>query len=121
LNLNKINYIKKNTKKKKKNYDKISKKNNITSQYTGNSKSWIGRVNPDFIIRDKKIAIFINGDYWHSCLLRYNIRYTQRPENQIKICKRHKWKAIIIWESDLLREDAEQFVLSTLKKEGIIE
>ena len=101
-------------------YEEISKKNNIPSEYTGDSKIWIGRVNPDFIIRDERIAIFINGDYWHSGLLRYNIRYTQRPEKQIKECKRHKWKAVIIWGTDLLREDAEQFVLSTLKKEGII-
>lgn len=101
-------------------YEEISKKNNIPSEYTGDSKIWIGRVNPDFIIRDKKIAIFINGDYWHSGLLRYNIRYTQQPKNQIKECKRHKWKAVIIWGTDLEREDAEAHVLYTLRKEGII-
>lgn len=80
----------------------------------------IGRVHPDFIIRDKKIAIFINGDYWHSALLRPDLKYTSRPENQIKICKRHKWKAVIIWESDLKRKDAEAFVLSLLKREKVI-
>jgi hypothetical protein len=93
----------------------ISKKNNIPSEYTGDSKIWIGRVNPDFIIRDKKIAIFVNGDYWHSPLLRPTLTYTQRVEVQIKECKRHKWKAVIIWGTDLLREDAEAFVLSVLK------
>lgn len=87
---------------------------------TRNNSFHIGRLNPDFIIRDMKIAIFINGDYWHSALLRYNIRYTQRPEKQIKECKKHKWKAIILWEADLKRIDAEQFVLSVLKNEKII-
>ena len=87
---------------------------------TSNNGFHIGRLNPDFIIRDMRIAIFINGDYWHSGLLKYDLGYTQRPENQIKTCKRHKWKAVIIWESDLLREDAEAFVLHTLREEGII-
>lgn len=80
----------------------------------------IGRLNPDFVIPDMKIAIFVNGDYWHSALLKPNLGYTQQPENQMKICKRHKWKAVIIWGTDLLREDAEQFVLSVLRKEKII-
>ena len=87
---------------------------------TRNNSFHIGRLNPDFIIRDKRIAIFINGDYWHSALLRPKLKYTQRPENQIKICKQHKWKAIIIWESDLLREDTKQFILSILRKEKVI-
>lgn len=95
----------------------ISKKNNIPSEYTGDGSFWIGNINPDFIIRDKRVAIFINGDYWHSPLLRYNIRDTQRVGYQIKVCKKHKWKAIIIWGTDLLREDAEAFVLAVLKKE----
>ena len=93
----------------------ISKKNNIPSEYTGDSKIWIGRVNPDFVIRDKNIAIFVNGDYWHSPLIRPTLTYTQRVEVQIKECKRHKWKAVIIWGTDLLREDAEAFVLAVLK------
>ena len=79
----------------------------------------IGRLNPDFIIPNMKIAIFINGDYWHSPLLRYNIRDTQRVDYQTKTCKRHKWIPIIIWESDLLRKDTEQFVLSELKKHKV--
>jgi len=98
----------------------LSKKNNIPMEYTGDSKIWIGRLNPDFIIRDKKVAIFINGDYWHSPLLNYNVRDTQRADIQAKTCRKHKWKAIIIWESDLKREDAEAFVLNLLRKEGVI-
>lgn len=80
----------------------------------------IGRVNPDFIIRDMRIAIFVNGDYWHSALLRPNLKYTNRPEKQISECKKHKWKAMILWESDLKRKDTEQFVLLQLQKQGVI-
>lgn len=97
----------------------ISKMNDINSEFTGDSSFWIGRLNPDFIIRDNRIAIFINGDYWHSPLLRYNMGETQRVDFQVKTCKKNRWKAVIIWESDLRREDAEQFVLSELKKAGV--
>lgn len=87
---------------------------------TSNNSFHIGRLNPDFILRDMRIAIFINGDYWHSALLRPNLRDTQQPKFQIAECKKHKWKAVILWESDLEREDAEAFVLNLLKKEGVI-
>lgn len=80
----------------------------------------IGRLNPDFIIRDMRIAIFVNGDYWHSALLRPRLRDTNRPEVQVKVCKKHKWKAIILWESDLLREDAKEFVFNILHEYGVI-
>lgn len=101
-------------------YWAISKRNSINSEYTGDSKIWIGNLNPDFIIRAKRVAIFINGDYWHSPLLNHNVRDTQRADMQAKICRKHKWKPIIIWESDLKRKDAEAFVLNILKKEGAI-
>lgn len=99
-------------------YDKFGITNQIKD--TRDNSFHIGRLNPDFIIPDMRIAIFINGDYWHSPLLRYNIRDTQRVDYQIKTCKRHKWTPVIIWENDLVREDAEQYVLSVLKKEKII-
>ena len=107
-------------------FEAICKKHNLPFRYVGDGSLWIGKkggrqVNPDFVeCNSKKIAISINGDYWHSGLLKYDLGHTQRPENQIRICKRHKWKAVIIWESDLLREDAEQFVLHTLREEGVI-
>lgn len=80
----------------------------------------IGRLNPDFIIPDMKIAIFINGDYWHSPLLNYKLKFNRTVNGQIKICKRHRWVPVTIWETDLLREDADAFVLHILKEEGII-
>jgi G:T-mismatch repair DNA endonuclease (very short patch repair protein) len=104
-------------------FEEICKRNTLPFRNVSNSKLWIGKtpsLNPDFVESNgKKVAIFINGDYWHSPLLRYNIRDSQRADVQMRICKRHKWKPIILWETDLLREDAEEFVLETLKKEGI--
>lgn len=99
-------------------YEKIGIADRVED--TRNNSFHIGRINPDFIIRDMKMAIFINGDYWHSPFLRPNMGITQRPDYQIKTCKEHKWIPIIIWESDLTREDAKAFVLTTLKKAGVI-
>jgi G:T-mismatch repair DNA endonuclease (very short patch repair protein) len=105
-------------------FEEICKNNNLPFNSVADSKLWIGKnpsINPDFAeSHGKKIVVFVNGDYWHSPLLKYNIRNTQRADVQVKICKRYKWKPIIIWETDLLRDDAEQFVLYTLKKENII-
>lgn len=101
-------------------FEEICKKNNLPFKYTGDGAFWIGEnpsINPDFVECDgKKLAIFVNGDYWHSPLLRYNIRDSQKADYQIKQCKNHRWIAVIFWESDLKRKDAEQFVLNTLKK-----
>jgi hypothetical protein len=30
--------------------------------------------------------------------------------------RKYKWHPIFIWDTDLVREDAEQFVLNTLKE-----
>ena len=48
------------------------------------------------------------------------IRRTMRVQDTLKYRKNHykkyKWQPIFIWESDLLRKDAEQFVLNTLSE-----
>lgn len=101
-------------------FGKFAEEFAINPEYTGDGKIWIGNINPDFIIRDIKVAIFINGDYWHSPLLNRRMRYTANTNYQIKTCKKHKWKALIIWEGDLNRKDANAFVYNLLKKEGVI-
>lgn len=87
---------------------------------TSDNSFHVGALNPDFIIRDMKIAIFVNGDYWHSPLINRGMRYTANTNYQIKTCKKHKWKAIILFESDLLREDAKKFVFNILHEYGVI-
>jgi G:T-mismatch repair DNA endonuclease (very short patch repair protein) len=105
-------------------FEKICKKNNLPFHSVADSKLWIGKnpsLNPDFAESNgKRIAVFVNGDFWHSPLLRYNMKDSQRADVQVKICKRHRWKPIIIWETDLLRKDAEAFVLYTLAKYNIL-
>ena len=98
-------------------FEEICKKNTLPFIYTGDGDFWIHNINPDFVeCNGKKIAIEIFGDYWHSPLLRQNIPYNQTYEGRKKTLKKYGWKLAVFWESDLKREDAEQFVLSQLKE-----
>ena len=104
-------------------FEEICKKNNLPFKYTGDGSFWIGKdpsINPDFVeCNGKKIAVEIFGDYWHSPLQRYNTPLSQTYKGKKNILKKYGWRLIVFWESDLKREDAEQFVLNTLKKNEI--
>ena len=107
-------------------FEQICKRNNIDFHYTGNGSLWIGKkgekqLNPDFIeANGKKICVEIMGAYWHSPLLNKNLRKDSFQFYREKHYRRYKWIPIFIWDTDLLREDSEEFVLSVMKKEGII-
>lgn len=60
------------------------------------------------------------GDYWHSPLLNTSMRKEGTLNFRKRHYKRYKWQPIFIWETDLLREDAEAFVIGTLKREKVI-
>lgn len=103
-------------------FEEICKRNNLPFYYVGNDKVSIGekgdhRLHPDFIERSgKKRIIEIMGQYWHSPLVNSNIPETGRQIFRKKHFKKYGWKSVFIWDTDLLREDAEAFVLYTLKK-----
>lgn len=99
-------------------FEEICKNNNLPFKYTGDGSFWIGKLNPDFIeCNGKRVVVEIFGDYWHSPLLNRNMKKHGTLEYRKQYYKRHKWIAIFIWESDLKREDTEEFVLSQLKKD----
>lgn len=103
-------------------FEGICKKNNLDFHYVGDGQLWIGKrkkLNPDFIeANGKKICVEIMGAYWHSPLLNRNLRETALQSYREKHYKKYKWIPAFIWDTDLLREDAEQFVLNILK--GVI-
>jgi hypothetical protein len=103
-------------------FESICENNNLPFHYVGDGQLWIGRkgkkqLNPDFIeANGKKICIEIMGDYWHSPLKNRNLRESALLDYRKKHYKHYKWQSIFIWETDLLREDAEKFVLHLLEK-----
>ena len=102
----------------------ICKKHGLPFKHVGNRSFWIGdtpRINPDFIHTNKrkKICIEVLGAWWHNSLLNQKISYDRTYNGRKALLKAHGWKMIGIWDHDLLREDAEQFVLYTVKKHNI--
>lgn len=100
-------------------FEEICKKYNLPFKYTGDSAFWIGKgkdiVNPDFIHLTKKMVIEIFS-WHHDQLNNRHVKPKGRYEDRKKILKKYGYKMIVFWQGDLEREDAEQFVLSVLKK-----
>lgn len=97
-------------------FEDICKRQKLPFIFVGDGSKWIGNANPDFIHNTRKLCIEIFGDYWHSPLLNSNIRYSHTLEGRKKQLETEGYKLIVIWETDLLREDAEGFVVNLLKK-----
>lgn len=100
----------------------IRDKYSLDFKYVGNTAFWIGdetqHLNPDFIATNNtKVLVEIMGDYWHSPLLNKSLREKALLSYRRNFYKKHKWKCVFIWETDLRRDDAEQFVLGLLKRE----
>lgn len=105
-------------------YKEFCEEDNLPFRYTGDGQFWIGgkhkKVNPDFIDDNgRRIAVEILGDWWHSALFNNRVK-DDDLKNREKHYRRYKWKVIFIWESDIMRPEGEEFVLSLLRKEGII-
>ena len=107
-------------------FENICKKHNLPFKYTGEGSFWIGKkgdkqLNPDFIEENgKKICVEIMGVYWHSLLLNQNLREDATQIYREKHYRKYKWIPVFIWDTDLLREDGEPFVLQHLQKQEIL-
>ena len=104
-------------------FEDFCKKGTLPFRYTGDSRFWIGEkpsLNPDFVHLTKKIVVEIFS--WHHNELQRigKVRYSHTYEGRKKLYKKYGYKMIVFWQEDLEREDAESFVLSILKKEGVI-
>ena len=95
-------------------FEAICKKHQLPFKFVGNGSLWLGNANPDFAHTNKKIALEVFGDYWHSPLLNRNISEVQTVEGRTKQLAAEGYKTIILWESDLMRVDAEEFILHYL-------
>ena len=86
---------------------------------------------PDIAFPGKKIAIFVNGCYWHRCphcnpsFPKSNQEFwhkkfernVQRDKDKIQQLKAQGWKTIIVWECNILKQlDEEvQKIITTIK------
>lgn len=100
-------------------FQNICKKHNLPFKYVGDGRYWIGGLNPDFIgSNGDKTIIEVFGNYWHSPLHNPNVKEKAIYEYRKNVFERFGWKVIVLWEDDIVREDAEKYILQKLKKEA---
>ena len=88
--------------------------------FAGNVKSITGK--PDFVFRRKKIAIFVDSDFWHGhpkrCIMpKSNCRFwknkirrnKQRDRIVNKELKKEGWIVLRVWEYDLQKRFEKTF------------
>jgi len=70
---------------------------------------------PDAVINNKKIAIFVDGDYWHAHPEKYKdkkltkaqIDKVRRDKEQNKMLKKDNWIILRFWESSIKKDVAK--------------
>lgn len=88
--------------------------------FARNVKSITGK--PDFVFRRKKVAVFIDSDFWHGhpkrCIMPksncnyWNQKIARNKERDKEVTKALKclgWKVVRIWEKDL-RKSSERVI-----------
>jgi len=82
----------------------IIKKNNLPFNYVGNGKIWFKgfktMFNPDFLSKNPKYIIEVDGDYWHNLP---NVK--QKDERRIKTYFKYGYKTLIVWEHELKNKE----------------
>jgi DNA mismatch endonuclease, patch repair protein len=105
----------------------IFKNNSVTG--------WRRRVplfgNPDFVFREERLAVFVDGCFWHSCpkhrtqpvnnpefwegKLQRNV---ERDRLVNKTLKDQGWRVLRVWQHELLRRN-EVRLLSRIERAGL--
>ena len=99
-------------------FEDICKKYALPFTFVGNGALWLGNANPDFVHNTKKIAVEVFGNFWHGQWLGFkDISYNRTVKGRKEQLKAEGYKCIIFWELDLMRENADKFVLRELRKE----
>lgn len=71
---------------------------NLPFRYTGNGELWLGSppINPDFVHREKRVAVELLGSYWHS---------PDETANRAKQYEKMHWKVLFLWDRELYEAD----------------
>lgn len=80
--------------------NQICKLNNLPFEYVADCKVVIQRKRPDFLLKDSKKIIEVNGDYWHT----RDERAIKRDNNKKYIYRKQGYKLLTIWESEIKKD-----------------
>lgn len=75
---------------------KIIKENNLPFNYVGDGQIIIGGFNPDFLSKNPKHIIEVNGDYWHNLP-----KVKEKDKRKLKTYSKYGYKTLTIWEHEL--------------------
>jgi DNA mismatch endonuclease (patch repair protein) len=77
------------------------------------------RVRPDFVFRTRRVAVFVDGCFWHGCPRHYRrpgsrrafwdakiARNRQRDREVSRALRRAEWTVLRVWEHELARGNA---------------
>lgn len=84
---------------------------------------------PDIALPRKKIAVFIDGDFWHGRNYEHRLRgrndndawvrkvkrNMERDAEQVNELKKSGWKVLRVWESDINRKRSQDVALASIK------
>ena len=87
---------------------------------------------PDICFTSRKVAIFINGCFWHRCpccnyeLPKHNKHFwenkfsnnVRRDREKIMQLKKMKWKVITVWECQLKKHKIDKTLNTIIRKIG---
>lgn len=72
---------------------------------------------PDIVLKDRKVAIFIHGCFWHKCPKCYkepksNRKYwipkidknVKRDRKNMRILKNSEWSVVRVWEHQIKKD-----------------
>lgn len=74
----------------------IIKENNLPFNYVGNGQVIIGGFCPDFLSKNPKYIIEVNGDYWHNLP-----KAKEKDKRKLKTYSKYGYKTLTIWEHEL--------------------
>jgi DNA mismatch endonuclease (patch repair protein) len=85
-------------------------------------------VKPDFVFRERRLAVFVDGCFWHGCPRHFNkprnnaafwrrkIAANQARDRLVnRTLRRMGWRVLRIWEHELTRRD-ERRLLGRLQR-----
>lgn len=89
------------------------------------------KVRPDFVFRQVRLAVFVDGCFWHGCPEHYRrpgsrqkfwdakiARNMARDAEVSRALRRSGWRVLRLWEHDLAKK-REQRLLSRLRRLGL--
>jgi DNA mismatch endonuclease (patch repair protein) len=90
------------------------------------------KVRPDFVFRTRKLAVFVDGCFWHGCPIhatqpKQNARFWREKiaRNQARdrlvtrTLRARGWRVLRLWEHELTRK-YERRLLARLRRAGLL-